>query len=609
MEYPADKRRELRQAVFDLRERGLYVAAKAAEQLVGLPQTPQAPPEEAEATSSDRRSTLHRVPQGKQGGRQEVRGTDQREGYREKDGESGSRGGGRGGSRGAEEEQADDDDEGEEEEADVYLLAKSFFDMREYRRAAHALRDTQGKKALFLRCYSLYLAGEKRKEEEVVEAAGPLGRSDATNPELPALQEALAAAHGEAALDGFGLYLYGLVLKELQRHVAAREVLCISVSAYPWNWSAWLELQTLCTDFEALGAVLAALPAPQHWMAAFFEAAALLDLQRNAEGLAKYAALRALFPRSELVLAATATVHYNLRDFDEAQALFERLLAADPYRVDGLDTYSNILYVKECFAALSFLAHKAVLTDKYRPETCCVVGNYYSLRGQHEKAVLYFRRALRLNRRYLSAWTLMGHEYVEMKNTPAAIDAYRRAVDINARDYRAWYGLGQTYEILAMPFYALHYYRRAAQLRPGDARMWCAMGQCYESEQLGLPEAAIRCYTRAHASSDREGIALAKLAKLHASLHQKPQAAHYYKMNLERLDANRVEGQDCIEALQYLANFHKSWGRLELAEAYATRLLDYGGPAKEDAKALLREIRSVQQHVLSPGMDLDTYTP
>jgi hypothetical protein len=37
------------------------------------------------------------------------------------------------------------------------------------------------------------------------------------------------------------------------------------------------------------------------------------------------------------------------------------------------------------------------------------------------QAVLYFRRALKLNRHYLSAWTLMGHEYVELKNPPAAI--------------------------------------------------------------------------------------------------------------------------------------------------------------------------------------------
>ena len=46
--------------------------------------------------------------------------------------------------------------------------------------------------------------------------------------------------------------------------------------------------------------------------------------------------------------------------------------------------------------------------------------------GQHEKAVEYFRRALRLNGSYLAAWTLMGHEYMEMKNTPAAIGAWWR---------------------------------------------------------------------------------------------------------------------------------------------------------------------------------------
>ena len=65
--------------------------------------------------------------------------------------------------------------------------------------------------------------------------------------------------------------------------------------------------------------------------------------------------------------------------------------------------------------------------------------------------VLYFKRALKLNKKYYSAWTLMGHEYVEIKNTPSIIDTYCRAVDINPRDYCAWYGLGKTYEILAMP--------------------------------------------------------------------------------------------------------------------------------------------------------------
>jgi hypothetical protein len=45
-----------------------------------------------------------------------------------------------------------------------------------------------------------------------------------------------------------------------------------------------------------------------------------------------------------------------------------------------MDTYSNILFVKEAFAPLSHLAHRLAGSDKYTPEACCVIGNYYSLK-------------------------------------------------------------------------------------------------------------------------------------------------------------------------------------------------------------------------------------
>lgn len=144
---------------------------------------------------------------------------------------------------------------------------------------------------------------------------------------------------------------------------------------------------------------------------------------------------------------------------------------------------------------LAFVAQIATATDKFRPETCCVVGNYYSLKSEHEKAVMYFRRALTLDRNFLSAWTLMGHEYIEMKNTHTAIESYRRAVDVNRKDYRAWYGLGQAYEVLDMSFYALFYYQRAAALQPYDSKMWSAVGSCYA--KMGRIEQSIQALKRA----------------------------------------------------------------------------------------------------------------
>ena len=74
--------------------------------------------------------------------------------------------------------------------------------------------------------------------------------------------------------------------------------------------------------------------------------------------------------------------------------------------------------------------NKMPVYGTYHTAFCLVVfsGNYYSVRGQHEKAALYFKRALKLNPSYLAAWTLLGHEYMELKNTPAAIQSYRHAI-------------------------------------------------------------------------------------------------------------------------------------------------------------------------------------
>lgn len=58
-------------------------------------------------------------------------------------------------------------------------------------------------------------------------------------------------------------------------------------------------------------------------------------------------------------------------------------------------------------------------------------GNYYSLRGEHQKAVTYFQRAIALDPQYLPAYILMGHEFIELQNANAAIQCYRYATGMN----------------------------------------------------------------------------------------------------------------------------------------------------------------------------------
>ncbi|CAK9018974.1 unnamed protein product [Durusdinium trenchii] len=482
------------------------------------------------------------------------------------------------------------------------MLAKAHLQMREYSRAAAVLLPEgvrmRSSCAIFFRSYALYMAGEKRKEEEIAEVPDPVEKGQVKNPELKDLEEELAMLYQHEKLDGLGLYLYGITLKGLERKEEARRILLESVSAFPCNWSAWLDIISISSDLNDVDECRKDLNLPNHWMSQFFEAAFELELQRNESAKNLYLQLRATFPDSSYLTSQLATCFYNMRSFDASQAAFEEMRKRDPYRLTSLDTYSNILFVKERSAALSHLARHVVKIDKYTPEACSIIGNYYSLKGEHEKAVIYFQRALSLNRHFTPAWILMGHEFMEMKNTPAAIDAYRTAVTLNQRDYRAWYGLGQTYELLSLHYYALFYYRRAMMLRPDDARMWCAMAQCYDL--MGRKVEALRCYEKAHRCGDQERMALPRLARLHRDLGQRRQAAAYYTQMLEQNGLGDVGAgplqpvglsTEVVEALRFLMAYTTEEGCWEDAEAYAMRLLDTSGPEKDEAKAMLRKLR------------------
>ena len=103
--------------------------------------------------------------------------------------------------------------------------------------------------------YSLYLDGERRKEQALAELAEPLERRHVSNPRLGALERALAPLAAAGRLDGFALYAYGIVLKELRADrpdlaLAARATLWAAVQKYPWNWSAWLDLVELWAEAD-----------------------------------------------------------------------------------------------------------------------------------------------------------------------------------------------------------------------------------------------------------------------------------------------------------------------------------------------------------------------
>lgn len=193
----------------------------------------------------------------------------------------------------------------EAREASNYLLAKSFFDCREFDRCAAVFltpksrnpvstadaskssprtpisKVSKGKgketgpntsaastipeynlpqmsqKALFLALYAKYMSGEKRKDEDSEMVLGPFDNATTRNKELVELIKILEgwfadreAKGQETSSQGWLEYLYGTILIKEKSIEEGKKWLIKSVNRCPLNWSAWQELNDLFDDTE-----------------------------------------------------------------------------------------------------------------------------------------------------------------------------------------------------------------------------------------------------------------------------------------------------------------------------------------------------------------------
>lgn len=199
----------------------------------------------------------------------------------------------------------------EAQELPRYLLAKSYFDCREYDRCAAVfipstlprgplqpvspsankntpMNDMKGKgkepgvnakvvliapsntlpllsqKALFLSLYAKYMSGEKRKDEDSEMILGPADGGGTINKELVGITRSLEGWFAERTakgLDGSNQgwleYLYGIVLIKGKTEEEAKKRLIRSVHLCPFNWGAWLELSELLNSVEEVCCALA----------------------------------------------------------------------------------------------------------------------------------------------------------------------------------------------------------------------------------------------------------------------------------------------------------------------------------------------------------------
>ncbi|OUC47615.1 tetratricopeptide repeat protein, partial [Trichinella nativa] len=329
--------------------------------------------------------------------------------------------------------------------------------------------------------------------------------------------------------DPYFLTLYGKLYMRLNYKSNAEKYFIDAIRILPRCWPAWVYLVE-CQDSPMNFMKLAL---PDHWMKLFSFVnlyLKFLDGSSAKEVLDKF--ITPELANTPYIINQIATINVYARKFPTAIDEYRRLIAIEPNREEGMDRFSDCLFVMGLNVELSYLAMKWFHINVHSPVTCCILANYYSSMRKHEEAMSWYTRAVKLDPNSCNAWTLLGHEGLELRNYISSSQAYSQ---IDPRDYRVWYSLGQYYDVLQCPAFATFYYGRAHT--DDDGRMTIALGDVFLRQND--VEQAVRCLWKSHCIGNFDNSTLIRLGQCYEKANMLDEAAEMYLKFLDREESPR----------------------------------------------------------------------
>lgn len=218
------------------------------------------------------------------------------------------------------------------------------------------------------------------------------------------------------------------------------------------------------------------------------------------------------------VLSKLGRLHFEIVNYEESEAYFQKLRKVDSTRIEDMEYYSTLLWHLHKDVELCHLAHEVLNIDRNAPQSWVVVGNLFSINREPDEAIKCFRRATQLDEKHSYAYTLQGHEYVSNDAYEHALECFRFALLMDPRHYNALYGIGMVYLKLGNFNKAEFHFRKALDINPINVILICCLGMMLE--KLGQRENALHQYELACKIQPLSALALFKKAQLLLSMEQ-----------------------------------------------------------------------------------------
>ncbi|BGO97485.1 putative 20S cyclosome subunit BimA/Nuc2/Cdc27 [Rhodotorula toruloides ATCC 204091] len=323
---------------------------------------------------------------------------------------------------------------------------------------------------------------------------------------------------------------------------------------------------------------------------AFATAARAAALYAQKEVVQALATLPSEQARTWRALVALAKAHFEMLSYDKAEKAFRQARHVAPYLVDGMELYSTTLWHLRKSTELSFLAQELMVADPRHPASWIASGNVFSHIEDHASALRCFKRAVQLDDGCVYAYTLSGHECVMLEEWERALGFFREAVRRDVLHYNAWFGLGNVYLKTGKYSLAEYHFRRALDINRANATLVCCVGTVLE--KLHRWKEAYEMYERAAVLAPESPLVRFKRVRL--------------LVKLQHFEAAKSD----LLALQHQAptepNVHFLLGQLYKAEGKRADMLRHFAQAQDLEPRLASLIRQVIERSDGPGgMEVD----
>jgi tetratricopeptide (TPR) repeat protein len=174
--------------------------------------------------------------------------------------------------------------------------------------------------------------------------------------------------------------------------------------------------------------------------------------------------------------------------------------------------------------AISSWTFNSSLQQPKLAEDLCRKGFSFSINGENQKALKFFKEATEKDPSNTMAWNGLGYCQAGLNNHAAAIDAYKRAININPNDEMLYFNLGEYYSKIGLNEEAVESYKHVIRLKPDFEAAHFKLGIIYS--QLGKLddgkkafETVIRLNPKAAPAYYNVGITYAKLGRFQDAIN------------------------------------------------------------------------------------------